>query len=159
MASLNELGVNLRERLPLPHNILIRMGVALHPDVGQPAGTWYHRGCEHRIPTPKDKRQQSDYCLFAGDTAKSGMGCIGNQCLNYRGDDSHTNVGELTWNVKVNPPPISTSEVGGVIVVRGWDSQPQGEGRQGIIFLSSDVIARPMKFGRAVRGSYETERE
>jgi hypothetical protein len=55
-ASPNELGFNLRERLPLPHNILTRMGLALHPDVGQPAGTWYHRGCEHRIHIPKDKR-------------------------------------------------------------------------------------------------------
>jgi hypothetical protein len=39
MVSPDKLGFDLRERLPLPHNILARMELAAHPEVGQPAGT------------------------------------------------------------------------------------------------------------------------
>jgi hypothetical protein len=136
MASPNELGFNLRERLPLPHNILIRIGLAIHPDVRQPAGTLYHRGCEHCMHIPKDRGRKSDYRLPAGDTAKSGIGCIGNQCLNYHSECIHMNVGELAWDVKVNRPPMPISEVGGVIVLGARESRVHGEGHQGIsVFL------------------------
>jgi hypothetical protein len=36
--SSNELGFDLRESSPLPHNILSRVGLAANPDVGQPVG-------------------------------------------------------------------------------------------------------------------------
>jgi hypothetical protein len=36
--SSNELGFDLRESSPVPHNILSRVGLAANPDVGQPVG-------------------------------------------------------------------------------------------------------------------------
>ena len=33
-------------------------------------------------------------------------------------------------NAKVSSPPMSAGSVGGVIVVRAWESHVQGEGRQ-----------------------------
>ena len=38
-------------------------------------------------------------------------------------------------NAKASSPPRSWQRVGGSIVVRGWESQPQGEGSQGIDVL------------------------
>jgi hypothetical protein len=152
MASPNELGFNLRERLPLPHNILARMEVAGHPEVGQPASTWYYRGCGQRIHIPKAEGRQSDYPLSAGDTAKSGKGCVGNQGLHYHSDDGHTNVGELMWNGKVNGSTNghirsrrhhSTWNTGKLCT---WGRMP---GNQRL--SCRKVIASPMKFGRSIR--------
>jgi hypothetical protein len=42
------------------------------------------------------------------------------------------NVGGLYRDVKVSSLPMTGISVGAVIVVRGWESQPQGEGPQEI---------------------------
>lgn len=42
------------------------------------------------------------------------------------------NVGGSGMNAKVSSPPMSYQSVGGVVVLGGRESRPQGEGRQGI---------------------------
>ena len=78
--SSNELGFDLRESSPLPHNILSRVGLAANPDVGQPVGcSLSHRGCVIVPHNPKDETCHLDYHASTGDSAKSGLGRFDNQ--------------------------------------------------------------------------------
>ena len=70
------------------------------------------------------------YPVAVRDTAKSGMGCLMNQCLNYRSEYVHMNVRGSCQNANVSSPRKSGKSVGGSIVVGGWESQPHGEGSQ-----------------------------
>jgi hypothetical protein len=130
MVSPDKLGFDLRERLPLPHNILVRMELAGHPDVGQPAGTCTTEVVKHGIHNPKDEACDLDYHVSAGDTAKSGIGRLVTSTYVVAFEYIHTNVGDLSQDAKVNRPPMPASGVGAIIVVRGWESQPHGEGWQ-----------------------------
>jgi hypothetical protein len=56
MVSPDKLGFDLRERLPLPHNILARMELAAHPEVGQPAGTCTAEGVHTAYTTQRMRR-------------------------------------------------------------------------------------------------------
>jgi hypothetical protein len=55
-----------------------------------------------------------------------------NRYLNYFIESINMNVGGLYRDVKVSSLPMTGISVGAVIVVRGWESQPQGEGPQEI---------------------------
>jgi hypothetical protein len=130
MVSPDKLGFDLRERLPLPHNILARMELAAHPDVGQPAGTRTAEVVKHRTHNPKDEACYLDYHASAGDTAKRGIGRLATSTYVVAFEYIHTNVGELSQDAKANRPPRPDSGVGAIIVVGGWESQPHGEGWQ-----------------------------
>ena len=78
--SSNELGFDLRESSPRPHNILSRAGLATNPEVGQPVGSNLgHRGCAIALHNPKDETCYLDYHVSTGDSAKSGLGRFDNQ--------------------------------------------------------------------------------
>jgi hypothetical protein len=72
------------------------------------------------------------------------MGFTDNRYLNYFIESINTNVGGLYRNVKVSSPPMTGISVGAVIVVGGWESQPQGEGRQS--------VGKPTKTNRIKQG-------
>jgi NADP-dependent 3-hydroxy acid dehydrogenase YdfG len=57
------------------------------------------------------------------------MGRIDNRHLNYFAESINMNVGGFYQDVKVSSPPMTDRSVGAVVVVGGWESQPQGEGR------------------------------
>ena len=57
---------------------------------------------------------------------------MGNRHLNYLAESTVVNVGGLYRDVKVSSLPMTGISVGAVIVVGGWESQPQGEGPQEI---------------------------
>ena len=71
-----------------------------------------------------------DYHASAGDTAKSGSGRLVTSTYVVAFEYIHVNVGDLSQDVKVNRPPMPDSGVGAIIVVGGWENQPQGEGWQ-----------------------------
>ncbi len=56
----------------------------------------------------------------------------GNRHLNYLAKSIFVNVGGLYRDAKVSSPPRPDISIGAVIVVGGWESQPQGEGPQEI---------------------------
>jgi hypothetical protein len=72
------------------------------------------------------------YLASAWDSAESGLGCIDNCHLHYFAESVFVNVGGSSQGVKVSSLPILEGRVGAVIVVGGWESQPHGEGRQGV---------------------------
>src|SRR5919108_2929225 len=78
MVSPDEVGFDLRERLPLPHNILSKTDLAGQSWCGAACGYMYHRGCGQCIHNPKDETYYLDYHVSARDSAESGMGNIGN---------------------------------------------------------------------------------
>jgi hypothetical protein len=84
------------------------------------------------IPTKKGLAGYLNYPADSRDTAKSGMGRIGNRRLPYFAEFISMNVGGSYRNVKESSPLRSGMSVGGLRVVGGWESQPQGEGDQGV---------------------------
>ncbi len=69
------------------------------------------------------------YPASGRDTAERGMGCVDNPRLSFA-ESNLVNVGASPPDVKVSSPPMPVARVGAVIVVRDWESQPQGEGPQ-----------------------------
>ena len=72
------------------------------------------------------------YPVGIRDTAKSGMGRLGNRRLKYLAESILMNVGGLRWNAKTSSPSISSVGVGGSIVLGARESRVQGEGSQGV---------------------------
>jgi hypothetical protein len=70
------------------------------------------------------------YPMSVQDTAKSGIGCCGNRCLNHLVERIGVNVGGLCG--EGSSPPVKRMGVGGVIVLGARESRVHGEGRQGI---------------------------
>jgi hypothetical protein len=79
------------------------------------------------IPTQKDLAGYLNYPADIRDTAKSGMGRIGNRRLHYFAEFISVNVGGSYRNGKESSPLRGGRSVGGLRVVGGWESQPQGE--------------------------------
>lgn len=136
MVSPNKANVDLREMSPLPRNTLHSCGVKDHSNTGQRASqlavlipTGY-RGWLLHFTNPKVSAGYLNYPADARDSAKSGTGHKGNRHLRYLVEFISVNVGGLRQNAKVSSPPMSGASVGAVIVVRGWESQPHGEGPQ-----------------------------
>jgi hypothetical protein len=55
-----------------------------------------------------------------------------NRRLNRLAESGHGNVGGCHWDAKACSPPMPGDSVGAVIVVRGRESRPHGEGRQSV---------------------------
>jgi hypothetical protein len=122
MVSANEAGFNLRERLPLPRNIL--HSLALPARVIRGSGriqrsVWVRRMTEDghgHVPSQRMPRVNWSYPLAGRDTAKSGMGCVENRHLNDLAESIAMNVGGPC--VEGSSPPMKRTGVGGSIVVR-----------------------------------------
>jgi hypothetical protein len=135
MVSPNEANFDLREIEPMSRNIL-------HTEVWKATHTGQRtnqrivvciNGCQDWRPastSPKVSTGYLNYPVDVRDTAKSGMGRAGNRRLNYLVEFIFVNVGDPHRDAKASSLPMSGVGVGGVIVVRGWENQPQGEGRQ-----------------------------
>jgi len=83
------------------------------------------------------------------DSAKSGLGQIGNRHLHYLVESISMNVGGSGQNVKASSLPMSDLSVGGSIVVGGWESQPQGEGSQKFDTPVYSVVASSENSGQS----------
>jgi hypothetical protein len=94
------------------------------------------KGSAGYLPYPADMR----------DTAKSGMGCTDNRCLNSLVEFLAVNVGG--WRAEASSPPLKHASVAGAIVVGGWESQLPGEGRQRATVLPVGTRASLRKFRR-----------
>ena len=123
MVSSTEADFDLREIRPLPRNILHICGVEDHGITGQRANLnlgVLATGCRGWLvlPTsPKVSTANLLYSVDARDTAKSGIGHIDNRPLPYLAESISVNVGGYWWNAKTSSPLMSTSSVGGAIVV------------------------------------------
>jgi hypothetical protein len=84
------------------------------------------------IASPKDLTGHLIYPVSGRDSSKRGLGCGGKCHLNYLAESILVNVGGRYQDAKVSSPQMLDSGVGAVIVVRGWESQPQGEGPQSV---------------------------
>ncbi|MGH9959514.1 MAG: hypothetical protein ACREBC_20700 [Pyrinomonadaceae bacterium] len=91
-----------------------------------------YRGWLGTIASPKDDAGHLVYPASGRDTAKSGIGCEGKCHLNYLAESIFVNVGDSYGDVKLSSPTRLGMRVGAAIVVRGWESQPQGEGPQAV---------------------------
>ena len=158
MVSSNEANFDLREIRPLPRNILHICGVEDHGTTGQRANLKLGvlaTGCRGWLvlPTsPKVSTANLIYSVDARDTAKSGIGHLGNRHLRYLVESISVNVGGSCRKVKASSLPMIGMSVGGFIVVRARESRVQGEGSQGVnVSQSRKVVASPMKFGRSAR--------
>src|SRR5262249_15232032 len=91
------------------------------------------KGCRGWLPSsasPKVVTDNLDYSVASRDTAKSRKGCFGNRCLRGLAESILMNMGGSHQDAKLSSPTMFDVRVGGVIVLSGWESQPQGEGRQ-----------------------------
>jgi hypothetical protein len=73
---------------------------------------------------------------------------VDNRHLNDLVESISVNVGGSYWNVKVSMSAEVRKSVGGVIVLRVWESHIHGEGHQEKGVPVYSVAASPMKFGR-----------
>jgi hypothetical protein len=89
-----------------------------------------YRGWLRECTNPKVEISNLNYLISIRDSAESGLGFRDNRHLNYFVESINMNVGDLQQNVNESSPQRFVVRVGAVIVVGGWESQPQGEGRQ-----------------------------
>jgi len=80
--------------------------------------------------SPKVSADYLTYSAGTRDSAESGLGYADNRHLNYLIKSILVNVGGSGQNAKASSLLMSNQSVGGSIVVRGWESQPHGEGSQ-----------------------------
>ena len=130
MVSSNKVDFDLRERGPRSRNILHSC-----KDIRDRERAFWillgFKGYRSWILAVTSLKVSTDYLTYpvdVRDSAKSGLGQIDNHHLNYLVESISVNVGGLL--AEVSSPPMKQASVGGPIVVRGWESQPQGEGGQ-----------------------------
>ena len=134
MVSLNKTSFNLRETIPLSRNILLSQGEIL-ADARQRMNPMVrfipkdYRGWLHNITNLKVEISNLNYLISIRDSAKSGLGYFDNRHLNYFVESINGNAGDSYQNAKASSQPMTGKRVGAAIVVGGWESQPQGEGR------------------------------
>ena len=89
-----------------------------------------YRGWLFLRTSPKVSRGNLIYPVDVRDTAKSGIGYLGNRHLNYLVESIFVNVGGSRQDVKASSLPMAAESVGGVIVLGARESRAHGEGRQ-----------------------------
>jgi hypothetical protein len=104
---------------------------------------------EDRIPIIRLQQLNLNYLAGIRDSAKSGLGLSSNHHLNDLAEST-------TMNVRGSPetdfPAVgkrNLENVGATIVVRGWESQPHGEGSQSVGSFSAKVT----EYQREVKSS------
>ncbi len=136
MVSPNEASLDLRETSPLPRNILHSCGVKDHGMTGQRTNRKIFmistgcRGWLFILTSPKVSADNLIYSADVRDTAKSGIGHVGNRHLSYLVESISVNVGGSQRNAKESSLPMFAESVGGVILLGARESRAQGEGRQ-----------------------------
>jgi hypothetical protein len=139
MVSANEVSVNLREKGPLPRNILHSQEScpALHGAANE------FRDIVDELPRLGSSRSQRKGCqrspgypLTVRDTAKSGMGCLDNHHLTSLVESIYMNVGGSRADAKISSRSRRHESVGAAIVLGAWESHVQGEGPQSVGILA-----------------------
>jgi hypothetical protein len=134
----NEASFDLRERSPLPRNILHTREMTAHEYTGQRANpkpcaiAEGYRGWVVIAPSPKVSADNLSYPADARDTAKSGKGRSGNRHLHHLAESISVNVGGSYRDVKASSLPMPDRSVGGAIVLGARESRVQGEGHQSV---------------------------
>jgi hypothetical protein len=134
MVSKTEATYNLREIQPPPRNILSasRVGPTSTRGGEQDAdiSVMYRHLSIHLIQSTCSSSggRQLGYPPPVRDTAKRRIGCSYSRHLNQLAESICVNVGGRCR--EVSSQPLNDSGVGAAIVVRGWESQPLGEGPQ-----------------------------
>jgi hypothetical protein len=138
MVSSTEAGFDLREMFPLPRNTLHNQEMTILSNTGQrtnPMIIETSKGYRGWLSHPTNLKVSAGNLYYpAGvrDTTKSGTGREDNRHLHYLVESISVNVGGFYPDVKASSRPMSGRGVGAAIVVRGWESQPQGEGPQSV---------------------------
>ena len=142
MVSPNEGSLNLRKTPSLQRIILHshRMEIISRADgfTGQRPNPNAHayqrdyRSWSVSCASPKVDIGHLIYPISGRDSAESGLGCMGNPHLSCLAESNFVNVGDSQPDAKASSPPMTTVSVGAAIVVRGWESQPPGEGPQSV---------------------------
>ena len=154
MVSPNKASFDLRETSPLPRNILHSCGMKDHGITGQRASlkvVFIPTDCRDWLLLSTNLKASAGYLNYpvdARDSAKSGLGRVGNRHLNYLVEFSSVNVGGSPQDAKASSLPMPGKSVGGSIVVGGWENQPHGEGSQEFDIPLYPVAASPVKAGR-----------
>lgn len=134
-------GFNPRENEPLSRNTLHTLLESTRQRTN-PAALRYPMGFRDWSlghTNPKVGAGHLIYPVSVRDTAKSRIGCRDNCHLNYLVKFIIVNVGGLHRDAKASSPPMPVVSVGAAIVVRGWESQPLGEGPQSAGIFRAEV--------------------
>jgi hypothetical protein len=124
--------------MPLSRNILHNPRVMPWGNTGQRMNPTErlspkdYRGWLVQYTNSKVEISNLNYLISIRDSAKSGLGFGDNRHLNYLVESINMNVGDSYQNAKASSQPMAGKRVGAVIVVGGWENQPQGEGRQSV---------------------------
>jgi hypothetical protein len=147
MVSSNEVSVNLREKGPLPRNILHTEESC--PAVYGAANEVNALGSDlprlgNGLSQLKGCQWSPGYPLTVRDTAKSGMGCMENHHLISFVESLYVNVGGLQADAKISSRSMLPASVGAAIVLGARESRVQGEGPQsvGILAHSNRMLTR-----------------
>jgi hypothetical protein len=146
----NEADVNLRENNPLSR--ILPKGL---PPTGQRPNldVWFllkgYQDWLHHPTNPRVSVSNLAYLTDGRDTAKRGMGCIGNRHLNDFVKSISVNVGESQLDDKESSHPRPIEKVGAAIVVRAWENHAQGEGPQERDVPRPHVLSTVRKMDRA----------
>jgi len=105
------------------------------------------RGWLLRFTSSKDVRGQPDVPSDRSGFRNERLGSTISHRLRAFVEYISVNVGGSGMDAKVSSPPMTYQSVGGVIVLRGRESRPQGEGRQ-LVGISTQNSRMPtgMKF-------------
>src|SRR5262245_30159402 len=135
MVSSNEVNLNLREKGPLPRNIL-------HSQESFPEVYGAANACGgfasarprlgNGLSQPKGCQRSPGHPLTVRDTAKSGMGCMENHHLPYLVESISMNVGGSLADAKISSRSMLPKSVGAAIVLGAGESPVQGEGPQSV---------------------------
>jgi len=145
MVSSNEVDFDLRKRGSQSRNILHIWGIT-HPriygtanePIGILSGSIGYLSWTHTTTSPKVSTGHLQYPVDVRDSAKSGLGQSDNHHLHCLVESISVNVGGPQQNAKASSLPMSVEGVGAAIVVRGWESQPHGEGPQSVGISNAD---------------------
>jgi len=143
--SSNEVSVNLREKGPLPRNILHTQESC--PAVYGAASVFTGSASERPrlgsgLSQLKGCQQRPGYLLTARDTAKSGMGCMENHHLTSLVESISMNVGGSYADAKISSRSMRHESVGAAIVLGARESRVQGEGPQSVGILGHSTRMR-----------------
>jgi hypothetical protein len=133
--SSNKVDFDLREITPLSRNILHTLEVTnrVYGIANESKDSIHFQGHRVRlIPntgTKGSNRQPEIPCKHSGFRRERHRS-TDNHHLNYLVESISMNVGDSHQNVKASSLPMSDVRVGGVIVVRAWESHAHGEGHQ-----------------------------